>query len=143
MNAYTIGQGPYSDVITVLTDEDIPTAPPQDIAVDQLSSTRMTLTWNPPPFEHINGLIRYYTMQVTEMETQATFTVTSNTTEVTVEGLHPYYTYQCKIAAHTIDLGPFSNAITIQLLEESEPHYINYPYTGLMFLSLQYHSSNC
>lgn len=124
VNAYTIGQGPYSDVITVLTDEDIPTAPPQDITVDQLSSTRMTLTWNPPPFEHINGLIRYYVMQVTEVETQAIFTVAPNITEITVEDLHPYYTYQCKIAAHTIDLGPFSNTITIQLLEEGELYFI-------------------
>lgn len=121
VSAYTIGQGPYSDVVTVLTDEDIPTAPPQDITVNQLSSTRMSLTWNPPPFEHVNGLIRYYLMQITEVESQAAFTVTSNITEVTVENLHPYYTYQCKIAAHTIDLGPFSNTIMVQLLEEGEP----------------------
>ena len=121
VSAYTIDQGPYSDIITVLTDEDIPTAPPQDITVDQLSSTGMTLTWNPPPLEHTNGFIRYYVMQIIEVETQATFTVTSNVTEATVESLHPYYTYQCKIAARTIELGPFSSTITVQLLEEGEP----------------------
>ena len=121
VSAYTVGQGPYSDVITVLTDEDVPTAPPQDITVDELSSKEVTMTWNPPPFGHINGIIRYYVIQVNEVETQATFTMTSNVTEITVESLHPYYTYQCKIAVHTIDLGPFSNAITIQLLEEGEP----------------------
>ena len=120
VTAYTVGQGPFSDVVTVLTDEEVPTAPPQDITADVVTSTSMTLTWNPPPFENTNGFIRYYMIQITEVETLTSFTRTSNTTEITVEDLHPYYTYECTIAAHTIDVGPYSDVITIQLFEDGE-----------------------
>ena len=123
VTAYTIDRGPYSNVVTVLTDESVPIAPPQEITADEVMSTYLTLTWNAPPFEETNGVIRYYRIRITEVETGTTFFVTSNVTEITVPDLHPYYTYECNIAAFTVELGPYSNAITIQLLEEGESVY--------------------
>ena len=118
VTAYTIDRGPYSDIVTVLTDESVPIAPPQEVYADEVTSAYLTLMWNAPPFEETNGIIRYYMIRVSELETGTTFFVTSNETEVTVSDLHPYYTYECNVAAFTVDLGPYSNAITIQLLEE-------------------------
>ena len=120
MTAYTIDRGPYSSVVTVLTDESVPIATPQEVTASEVTSAYLTLTWNPPPFEETNGIIRYYMVRVSEIETGTSFFVTSNDTEITVPDLHPYFTYECNIAAFTIDLGPYSNAITIQLLEEGK-----------------------
>ena len=120
VTAYTIDRGPYSEVVTVLTDESVPIAPPQEVIADDVASMYLTLTWNAPPFEETNGIIRYYMIRVSELETGTSFFVTSNETEVTIPELHPYYTYECNVAAYTIDLGPYSTSITIQLLEEGE-----------------------
>ena len=120
VTAYTIDRGPYSSVVTVLTDESVPIAPPQEVTADEVTSFYLTLTWNPPPFEETNGMIRYYRVRVSEIETGTSMFVTSNETEITISDLHPYYTYECNVAAFTIDLGPYSNAITIQLLEEGQ-----------------------
>ena len=52
-----------------------------------------------------------------EVETGRNFTESSNTTQVTLEPLHPYYTYMCSIAAETVGRGPFSLHVTEQLPE--------------------------
>lgn len=116
--AHTIGLGPYSDVHTVLTDEDIPSSPPQEVTATTITPTALTLTWNPPLFEKRNGRVRYYHLQILEMETGKIRELTANTTNINIFDLHPYYTYQCSIAAFTVNLGPYSDVITIQLPEE-------------------------
>ncbi len=135
VTAYTIDRGPYSDVVTVLTDESVPIAPPQEVTADDVASMYLTLTWNAPPFEETNGIIRYYMIRVSELESGTSFFVTSNETEVTVPELHPYYTYECNVAAYTIDLGPYSTSITIQLLEEGEMYKDSYFLLVFIFMS--------
>ena len=34
-------------------------------------------------------------------------------TEITVSSLHPYYMYECRIAAVTVSTGPFSTVLTV------------------------------
>ena len=116
--AHTIGQGPFSDVYTVLTDEDVPTGSPQEVTASGVTSTTLTLTWSPPQFEDTNGIVRYYRVHIIEAETGRVFELTSNITSIYIYELHPYYTYECRIAAFTIDLGPYSNVFTVQLAEE-------------------------
>lgn len=116
--AHTIGQGPFSNIYTVLTDEDVPIGSPQEITASVVTSTTLTLTWSPPQFEETNGIIRYYHVHIVEAETGRVFQLTSNTTSIYVYELHPFYTYQCRIAAFTVGLGPYSNMFTVQLTEE-------------------------
>ena len=116
--AVTIGYGPYSEVYTFMTDEDVPTGSPQDITVDSITSTSLELTWNPPPFEETNGLIRYYAVKVFEVETGKIFALASNVTNISIGNLHPYYIYVCSIAAYTSGIGPYSDEVTVQLAEE-------------------------
>lgn len=85
-----------------------------------VSETSFTLTWQPPSFEGRNGIIQQYVIRVQEVDTGRMFTETSNTTEVTVENLHPFYSYNSRIAAETIGLGPFSAPITVQLNEDGK-----------------------
>lgn len=85
-----------------------------------VTETSFTLTWQPPSFEGSNGVIRQYVIQVLEVDTGITFMETSNLTELTLEDLHPFYSYSCHIAAETIGVGPFSVSITIQLNEDGK-----------------------
>ena len=86
----------------------------------------MTLFWDLPPFDQINGYIRHYIVVVTERETASEFLEQPTTTQVTLQSLHPYYTYTCRVAAVTTGPGPYTGNFTIQLPEDGKT--INYIY---------------
>ena len=85
-----------------------------------VTATSLTLTWQPPSFESSNGVIQRYIIQIDEVDTGRMLTATSNTTEVTIENLHPFYSYICRTAAETIAVGPYSTPITVQLNEDGK-----------------------
>lgn len=107
-------------VCKILFSSIAPTGFPPPPSVTAVTSTTLTLAWEPPPLEQINGIIRNYVVTITEIETGRVFTVASNNTQVTVENLHPFYTYACRVAAETIGVGPYSNQILVQLDEEGK-----------------------
>ena len=72
----------------------------------------------PPPLIDQNGNIREYMVVITENETGDGLEFTSPTTTLTVSSLHPYYYYQCKVSAYTIDHGPYSEDVTVRTLED-------------------------
>ena len=82
------------------------------VAVD---SRTLTLTWNPPPTEDHNGIIREYHIDITETETGEMFRLTSTVTFLAVQSLHPYYTYLCAVSAYTVLEGPYSLDVAIQM----------------------------
>ena len=51
------------------------------------------------------------TLQETNTGTTLYYNVTD--TEITVSSLHPYYSYECRIAAVTVSMGPFSTSLTV------------------------------
>ena len=100
-----------------------PIAAPERLSLTSRSSTSLTLSWNPPPFEDTNGAIQYYTVRVTEVDTNTTFAPRNSfNTQITYSNLHPYYIYQCTVAAYTIGIGPYTQAITVQLDQEGIPY---------------------
>ena len=58
---------------------------------------------------------------MTEQETGIVYMYTEYSTYITVQSLHPAYTYEFTIAAYTVGLGPFSNSFNITLAEEGRP----------------------
>ena len=86
-----------------------------------ITSNRFTINWNPPGYNDQNGVITYYNVSIVEVETGSIFYYTSNTTTLTILSLHPAYTYQYRIAAYTIGLGPYSDPINITTAEEGKP----------------------
>ena len=95
-----------------------PTAPPSISQLTTVTSQSFTVTWQPPPLEEINGDIRRYTLLIVESETERQFEVTTNETQITINSLHPYYHYMCRVRAETSQPGPYSVAISVHLLEE-------------------------
>lgn len=95
-----------------------PTSPPQNVVVVSKTSQSFTLSWQSPPLEMRNGHIRFYTITITEMETDVISDVFANTTDLTISGLHPYYHYDAKVKGKTVAYGPYSASVTVQLDED-------------------------
>ena len=79
-----------------------------------VSSESILIAWDAPPTDSQNGMIRNYTVNVTEIETGMETVHFSLTTEITLFSLHPFYTYEITIAAVTVAQGPLSSPITVQ-----------------------------
>lgn len=140
----TIGIGPYSKVFHVQTLEDgefffsvsvysnynytyaAPTHP-ANLNGYSLNATHIFLQWDPPPENATNGIIREYRINITERLTGIVtqYTTDPDTRELFVGSLHPFYTYQCIIVAHTIEPGPFTEAIVVQTEEAGDCVSIN------------------
>ena len=96
----------------------VPTAPPQNISGQALSSTLIMLLWSPPPPLDANGIVRHYTVIAVERYTGRQWTFFAVDPDLHVGSLHPYYYYDFNISATTIGPGPFSSVFT--LLTEPE-----------------------
>ena len=85
-----------------------PTGVPQSLEAVAVSSSSILITWNPPVEEEQNGIIRMYYINVTELPTGNVRELMAHGDEriKVVNNLHPYYVYECAVAAYTIGLGP-------------------------------------
>ena len=99
-----------------------PSSPPSEIVYGQVISTGFVLSWNAPPPESHNGVIRHYIISCTEDETGAVFQrLTANSTaERLIDSLHPFYSYTCSVAAVTVEEGPFSFNMTVTTAQDGE-----------------------
>jgi len=104
----------------------VPGSEPSNATGTALNSTHIYLTWDPPPPEDVNGIIREYRINVTEGETGLLlqYTTDPDTREIVIGPLHPYYTYHCTVVAYTVEVGPYTAIITIQTDEAGKD--INY-----------------
>ena len=93
--------------------------PPVNLAYTNLTSTSVTLTWQPPPDDSHNGIIRHYIVQGRE-ETGVSFMSTTIDTQISFGILHPYYIYNFTVSAVTISPGPYSDPLTVQALEDGK-----------------------
>ena len=96
----------------------VPTAPPANLTVTAVTSRTATLSWDPPPYEEQNGVIREYMLTVNRSDTSFFIVLNTTMTQLTVEHLLPFRTYLFTVAAQTIELGPFTMVEEIQLLED-------------------------
>uniref|UniRef100_A0A8C3T571 Sidekick cell adhesion molecule 2 n=1 Tax=Chelydra serpentina TaxID=8475 RepID=A0A8C3T571_CHESE len=64
------GEGPSSPPQEVFVGEAVPTAPPQNVAVQTATATQLDVTWEPPPLEAQNGDIQGYKIYFWEAQRQ-------------------------------------------------------------------------
>ena len=86
----------------------MPRAPPQNVSGTVLNSSTIVLNWSPPAIDDQNGIVRYYVVNVTEVQSANAFQFTANATGLSITSLHPAYTYEIIVSAATIGPGPFS-----------------------------------
>ena len=85
-----------------------------------VSSSGFLLLWSVPSMADHNGIIRNYTIIVTEENTGRELVLTSSSTSQRIESLHPFYNYTCRVAAVTVGVGPFSLPVTITTAEDGK-----------------------
>ena len=83
-----------------------------------VTSRTATLSWDPPPYEGQNGVIREYMLSVNRSDTSFFIVLNTTLTQLTVQNLFPFRTYLFTVAAQTIELGPFTMVEEIQLPED-------------------------
>lgn len=84
------------------------------------TSTSLSLSWLPPLEGTQNGIIRSYTVRVREVDTNLVTEYNSTETQLVVRPVHPYYSYECSVAAVTVSQGPFSVSLVVQTPEDGE-----------------------
>nr|XP_020660413.1 phosphatidylinositol phosphatase PTPRQ [Pogona vitticeps] len=75
------GEGVCSAPLSIMTDEDAPSSPPQLLTVKQLSGVTVKLSWQPPL--EPNGIILYYTVYIWNKTSRKSINVTETSLEIT------------------------------------------------------------
>ena len=100
-----------------------------------VNSSSIFLSWESPAREELNGIIREYLVNITEVETGTAYQLSTFETTIIISSLHPYYNYQCSVSAVTIGPGPFSLFLTFQTLQAGM-------YVYFLFVLYRYISGN-
>lgn len=118
----SVGQGPFSNSITLTTPEDIPGAPPVMLAQANLQSRSVDLSWVSPIQNQLNGVLRSYRIEAYEINTGRTLVYQTLSTQTTfnLNSLHPYYEYTVRVSAVTVGPGPLSTAITVRTPQDGK-----------------------
>lgn len=95
-----------------------PSSAPANLLLVSVGSTSLRASWDQIPAQDSNGVIRRYSIVLTEVETGRESSYSALTRHHVITGLHPYYTYRCKVAAVTTASGPFSQPTEIQMPED-------------------------
>jgi len=97
-----------------------PSAPPQNVTTMIISSTSISVYWDPPPFNDQNGIITGYRVNIVNLnQSNKSDTIDISNTSFTAVDLEEFEAYDIQVAAMTIiGLGPFSDIIRRQTLED-------------------------
>ena len=101
----------------------VPNAPPQNVQVDVTSVYTASVSWAPPPADQQNGIIRSYTIRLTNVVTRERleFIATSSSTTYQLTSLQANTQYSVAVAATTrVGTGPFSQSVTLETGTTSE-----------------------
>ena len=101
----------------------VPSDVPQNVVVESLNATHALLAWEPPPPEHQNGIIELYNITVMAADTGERLQHVSVYNSTIIGPLHPFYTYKFSIAAHTVDVGPFTTPVILKMPEAGKKSY--------------------
>ena len=87
-----------------------------------LNSTAIEVTWLPPTIEERNGIIHHYVIAVYESGFGDILSFWGESSEdsspAVVSLLHPFYQYEMRITAVTVEPGPFSTFISWTMPED-------------------------
>ncbi|XP_058262226.1 protein sidekick-2 isoform X1 [Hemibagrus wyckioides] len=128
-----VGEGPISSPQEVFVGEAVPTAPPQNVAIQSATATQLDVTWDPPPLDRQNGDIQGYKVYFWEYErkneTEKLKTLFLPDGGVKLKNLTGFTTYMISVAPfNAAGDGPRSPAIRgrTQQAAPSAPSFIHF-----------------
>ena len=95
----------------------VPSSPPVGLSVIALTAEDLLVSWQAPPKELQNGVIRFYTIRLLTVATETLTFQNSSLLNVTIESLHPHFEYKISVAANTVGLGPYSPEMIVIMPE--------------------------
>ena len=98
----------------------VPSGAPQNVSVAAINPYTASVSWSTPSLEVQNGIIRNYTIVVTDVSNETILHVKQSATTLIIYNLKPINEYFVHIAAVTIDIGPFSEPVSILMPESSK-----------------------
>ena len=99
----------------------VPTSPPLNPTVSAVNSTAITFSWEHPPSDKRNGIITGYSLVLTELPTNMSTSYDQNGTWLVIGSLHPFYDYECMIAAKTnVGSGPYGSPFITRTSPDSK-----------------------
>lgn len=100
-----------------------PSLPPLSLVVMVTSSKSVIMSWDSPPPESRNGIIREYLVVLHDvlLGTDLSFTAFSNV--LNISSLNPFTEYRVKVAAVTVEAGPFTLEHNITTFEDGNLVY--------------------
>lgn len=99
----------------------VPNAPPQNVQVDATSVHTARVSWTPPPADQQNGVIRSYTVRLTNVVTRERSEFTTTLTTHQLSSLQANTQYSVAVAASTrVGTGPFSQSVALETGTTSE-----------------------
>jgi hypothetical protein len=117
--AVTVEEG-NSTFLSAKTEESAPSGPPQNFEVSIFNSTSTNITWSSPVKEDTNGIIRHFVINITQDTGEVQLvTLSSQHLYHIARDLQPYTNYSISVAAVTVDIGPFSSEITVEVPESA------------------------
>lgn len=101
----------------------VPTGAPLNASGSAINSTAVIINWELPALESRNGNITGYSVIIREVATNisASYDPSGVHIELVIASLHPYYVYECQIAAETVvGRGPYGDTVTIRTLPDGK-----------------------
>lgn len=100
------GDGPPSDAVVAHTLEDVPSAPPQQIACVALTAQNVQVSWQQPPRERLHGVVQGYKLlyEPASLEVEWAGRETKITTALStvLHGLQPYTNYSVQVREQSL-----------------------------------------
>ena len=128
------GCGNASNPITIQTDEYIPTCPPHNVTLENITSTSVLLTWDELPQHCSNGIIIGFNISLTRMRYGTTEHIHTMLNMSELQNLASYEYYCMQVSASTqVGIGPFSEPICVYTNEGSK----YFQHFSRVFLSLE------
>ncbi|KAI8509228.1 transmembrane receptor protein tyrosine kinase [Branchiostoma belcheri] len=122
------GPGEYSTYVSNVTLRERPTSPPSDVQVRPISPIAVEVSWLPPARAEYRGSTKIteykviYTDDPTRSEAMWEHRVLSSSVQSTrIEGLRPDTVYVVRVAAKTINFGPWSPKLSARTFQLSRP----------------------
>ena len=97
-----------------------PNIAPENVVSSGITSITLDLSWDVLPPAYQNGIVRYYLINITEKDTGSAFQLSAQSNSIFIQDLHPFYTYFVSVAAFTVDVGPYSTAISYRTEEDGK-----------------------
>ncbi|XP_045767357.1 netrin receptor DCC-like isoform X1 [Maniola jurtina] len=144
MPFYKLLLGKPSNMKSGLTEEDIPTAPPQNVSAGVINATSAWIRWEPPPIHTWNGELAGYLIEVrvggsSNGRVVGQMSLGARTRAAAASSLRAGGRYSARAAAVTRrGHGPFSTPTQIHMLPtQSQRHYVQTePATDKAILSM-------